>query len=79
MNSRESVITSYSIHYTKLYDLYNEYNFVAAFSMAALLAFLALITLLLKTLLERHIYRRSMNLINERVPNKTPIHQRFQS
>ncbi len=59
--------------------LYNEYNFVAAFSMAALLAFLALITLMLKTLLERHIYRRSMNLINERVPNKTPIHQRFQS
>ena len=32
--------------------LYNEYNFVAAFAVASLLAGLALITLLLKTLLE---------------------------
>ena len=32
--------------------LYNEYQFVAAFAMAALLASLALVTLLLKTLLE---------------------------
>ncbi|MGB5092926.1 MAG: sulfate ABC transporter permease subunit CysW [Parvibaculum sp.] len=32
--------------------LYNEYNFVAAFAVAALLAFLALITLILKSLLE---------------------------
>lgn len=32
--------------------LYNEYNFVAAFAVAALLALLALVTLILKTLLE---------------------------
>jgi sulfate transport system permease protein len=32
--------------------LYNEYNFVAAFAVAALLALLALVTLLLKTYLE---------------------------
>lgn len=32
--------------------LYNEYNFVAAFAVASLLAFLALVTLVLKTLLE---------------------------
>lgn len=32
--------------------LYNEYNFVAAFSVAALLCFLAIVTLVLKTALE---------------------------
>ncbi|ABS63688.1 sulfate ABC transporter, inner membrane subunit CysW [Parvibaculum lavamentivorans DS-1] len=32
--------------------LYNEYNFVAAFAVASLLAFLALVTLVLKSLLE---------------------------
>jgi sulfate/thiosulfate transport system permease protein len=32
--------------------LYNEYNFVAAFAVATLLAVLALVTLVLKTLLE---------------------------
>jgi sulfate transport system permease protein len=32
--------------------LYNEYNFVAAFAMASLLAALALITLLIKSLVE---------------------------
>jgi len=32
--------------------LYNEYNFVAAFAVASLLAFLALLTLVLKSLLE---------------------------
>jgi sulfate transport system permease protein len=32
--------------------LYNEYNFVGAFAVASLLAFLALVTLVLKTLLE---------------------------
>lgn len=32
--------------------LYNEYNFVAAFAMASLLTFLALVTLVLKTLVE---------------------------
>jgi sulfate transport system permease protein len=35
--------------------LYNEYNFVAAFAVASLLAGLALVTLVVKTLLEwRH-------------------------
>src|SRR5690606_6609574 len=33
--------------------LYNEYNFVAAFAVASLLAVLALITLVLKSLVER--------------------------
>jgi ABC-type sulfate transport system permease subunit len=32
---------------------YNEYNFVAAFTMSSLLALLALVTLLLKALVER--------------------------
>ncbi|MEP7242046.1 MAG: sulfate/thiosulfate ABC transporter permease CysW, partial [Devosia sp.] len=32
--------------------LYNEYNFVAAFAVASLLAMLALVTLIIKTVLE---------------------------
>ncbi|RTM14513.1 MAG: sulfate ABC transporter permease subunit CysW [Bradyrhizobiaceae bacterium] len=35
--------------------LYNEYQFVAAFAIASLLAVLALITLIAKTVLERHL------------------------
>ncbi len=35
--------------------LYNEYQFVAAFAVASLLALLALVTLVVKTLLERHL------------------------
>ena len=35
--------------------LYNEYQFVASFAIASLLAMLALITLIVKTLLERHL------------------------
>jgi len=35
--------------------LYNEYQFVAAFAIASLLAMLALITLIAKTMLERHL------------------------
>ena len=35
--------------------LYNEYQFVAAFAIASLLAMLALITLVVKTILERHL------------------------
>ncbi len=35
--------------------LYNEYHFVAAFGIASLLAMLALITLIAKTVLERHL------------------------
>ena len=34
--------------------LYNEYNFVAAFACASLLALLALFTLILKALVERN-------------------------
>jgi sulfate transport system permease protein len=37
--------------------LYNEYQFVAAFAVASLLAFLALLTLVAKALLERRIAR----------------------
>lgn len=37
--------------------LYNEYNFVAAFAVASLLALLALVTLVAKTILERRIGR----------------------
>jgi len=39
--------------------LYNEYNFVAAFAMASLLAALALLTLLIKTLVEWRASARS--------------------
>ena len=40
--------------------LYNEYNFVAAFAVASLLAFLALVTLALKTVVEwRHARTRA--------------------
>jgi sulfate transport system permease protein len=35
--------------------LYNEYQFIASFAIASLLAMLALITLLAKTILERHL------------------------
>ncbi len=35
--------------------LYNEYQFVAAFTIASLLAMLALVTLVAKTILERHL------------------------
>ena len=38
--------------------LYNEYNMVAAFAVASLLALLALVTLVIKTLVERSGYRR---------------------
>ena len=35
--------------------LYNEYNFAAAFAVASLLALLAVVTLVAKTILERRI------------------------
>jgi sulfate transport system permease protein len=35
--------------------LYNDYQMVAAFAIASLLAMLALITLIAKTVLERHL------------------------
>jgi len=39
--------------------LYNEYNFQAAFAVASLLACLALVTLLLKTIVERRVHAAS--------------------
>jgi sulfate transport system permease protein len=44
--------------------LYNEYNFVAAFAVASLLALLALVTLILKTLVEWRVRRQMRRLIN---------------
>ena len=41
--------------------LYNEYNFVAAFAVASLLALLALLTLLLKTYVESRAHKRDRN------------------
>jgi sulfate/thiosulfate transport system permease protein len=40
--------------------LYNEYQFVAAFAIASLLAMLALITLVLKAVLDRHLVERQV-------------------
>jgi sulfate transport system permease protein len=40
--------------------LYNEYQFVAAFAIASLLAMLALVTLVLKVLLERNLVERQV-------------------
>jgi sulfate transport system permease protein len=37
--------------------LYNEYNFQAAFAVATLLAFLAIVTLVLKAIVERRAHR----------------------
>lgn len=45
--------------------LYNEYNFVAAFSVASLLALLALVTLAIKTLLERKIHQQMVNSVSD--------------
>lgn len=41
--------------------LYNEYNFVAAFSVASVLALLALLTLAAKSIVEGQIHRQSFN------------------
>src|SRR5688572_6202583 len=38
--------------------LYNEYNYVAAFAVASMLSLLAVVTLIIKTLVERSGYRR---------------------
>ena len=56
--------------------LYNEYNFVAAFSMSVLLAGLALLTLVAKTLVEWRVRRRTSANEDERKPNNTPLHKR---
>jgi sulfate transport system permease protein len=39
--------------------LYNEYNFVAAFAVASLLALLALVTLAAKSIVEARLHRQS--------------------
>ena len=46
--------------------LYNEYNFVAAFAMASLLACLALVTLVIKNLVEwrMHVQERSQGPVS---------------
>jgi sulfate transport system permease protein len=43
--------------------LYNEYNFVAAFAVASLLALLALVTLVLKALVEWQTQRQSLGAL----------------
>ncbi|PJZ75372.1 sulfate ABC transporter permease subunit CysW [Leptospira neocaledonica] len=45
--------------------LYNEYNSVGAFSAASVLVFLSLLTLLLKTILERNLHRKEELVIPE--------------
>ncbi|MCG3659539.1 sulfate ABC transporter permease subunit CysW [Aliarcobacter butzleri] len=45
--------------------LYNEYNFVAAFAVSTLLAILALLTLVLKYILEWKVQKRAKELENE--------------
>ena len=59
--------------------LYNEYNFVAAFSMASLLALLALITLAGKSVLEWRMQQQILQMEAERSPDNTPLHQLHQS
>jgi sulfate transport system permease protein len=49
--------------------LYNEYNFVAAFAVASLLAFLALVTLALKTFIEWRTAENLTDLPLERTPS----------
>jgi sulfate transport system permease protein len=41
--------------------LYNEYNYTAAFAVASLLAFLALITLMIKTVVEWKVRQQMEN------------------
>jgi sulfate transport system permease protein len=41
--------------------LYDEYNFVAAFAMASLLALLALVTLVIKSLVDWHLAAQSVS------------------
>ena len=45
--------------------LYNEYNFVAAFAVSTLLAILALLTLVLKYILEWKVQRQLDKLENQ--------------
>jgi sulfate/thiosulfate transport system permease protein len=52
--------------------LYNEYNFVAAFAMASILALLALLTLVAKSLLEWRIQRLQTQVVVERTRHRDP-------
>ncbi len=54
--------------------LYNEYNFVAAFAIASLLASLALFTLAGKSFIEWRLARRQQNRDSERLPDNPPLH-----
>ncbi|MDQ8205581.1 sulfate ABC transporter permease subunit CysW [Pelagicoccus sp. SDUM812003] len=54
--------------------LYNEYNFVAAFAVASLLAGLALVTLAGKTFIEWRLVRRHERRASERLPDNRPLH-----
>ncbi|MEQ9824002.1 MAG: sulfate ABC transporter permease subunit CysW [Puniceicoccaceae bacterium] len=55
--------------------LYNEYNFVAAFAMASVLALLALLTLVAKSWLEWRMQRQATEHLQERFPVNRPLHQ----
>ncbi|WP_343075488.1 sulfate ABC transporter permease subunit CysW [Ruficoccus amylovorans] len=55
--------------------LYNEYNFVAAFAMASLLALLALVTLAAKSFIEWRVQRADRARTGERLPDNTPVHK----
>ncbi len=55
--------------------LYNEYNFVAAFAMASVLALLALLTLVAKSWLEWRMHRQAARQMQERFPVNRPLHQ----
>jgi sulfate transport system permease protein len=59
--------------------LYNEYNFVAAFAMASVLALLALLTLAGKSWVEWRMQQRHVPMDSERQPDNIPLHERFTS
>jgi sulfate transport system permease protein len=52
--------------------LYNEYDFVAAFATASLLAMLALVTLALKTLVEWRMHRQHAESLKLETEGVTP-------
>jgi sulfate/thiosulfate transport system permease protein len=56
--------------------LYNEYNFSAAFAVASLLALLALVTLALKLLAERHLAAQQAGQRVEADAAVTPVNRR---
>lgn len=55
--------------------LYNEYNFVAAFALAAVLTLLALLTLSAKSVIEWQVRRQRAHPEAERLTNRVPLHQ----